>query len=397
MHVITGLWSGGAETMLCKLVSATRSSPLRHSVVSLLDGGDLVPSLRGWGIPVHSVRMRLGTPDPRAIARLAGLLRRERPDVVQSWMYHADLLAGVAALVAGRPPVIWNIRHADNRAENTKRLTHLTRSVCARLSGVLPARIVCCAESARRSHAAIGYRSDRMLVVPNGFDLDRFAADRAAGARIRRELSIPDRTQVVGLLARFHPDKDHRTFITAAQLVSQVEAGAVFLLAGRGADWSNRELRGWIDDNGLRERIRLLGHRSDVPQLLSAMDVHASSSRTEAFPNVLGEAMACGVPCVVTDCGDSREILGPTGRVVPPRDPAALAGAILDLLRLDPGRRAALAAAAAERVRALYDLRAIARRYVDLYFDCARSKRRSSGRVDGWPVAGRDEPPAPCQ
>jgi glycosyltransferase involved in cell wall biosynthesis len=371
-HVITGLGAGGAQSALHKVVSSSQAYGLTHSVVSLTGGPS---TLEAQGVPVTSLGLRRGVPDVRAVARLARLLRRDRPDVVQSWMYHADLLAGVAALVAGHIPVVWGLRHADVDPRNAKRLTRWTRSVCARLSGVLPARIVCCAESARRSHAALGYRSDRMVVIPNGFDFQRFVADPKAGARIRQELSLPDRALVVGMLARFHPDKDFPNFLAAARLVAHSNPDAVFVLAGEGVDGSNSVLSSLIDDLAIRARVRLLGLRRDVASVLSAMDVLALPSRTEAFPNVLGEAMACQVPCVATDCGDSREILGATGRIVPPRDPAALARAILELLALDAIERKALGAAALERVRERYDLRVVARRYAELYASVSESRR----------------------
>ncbi len=370
MHVITGLGAGGAESMLCKLVSA--SSGLRHSVVSLTNGGVLADRLGASGFPIAGLGMRAGIPSPIALARLVRLILRDRPDVIQGWMYHANLLAGVAA-AAVHVPVVWGIHHTDVDPRNVKRLTHWTRSLCARLSGALPARIVCCAESALRSHAGLGYRADRMLVIPNGFDVDAFAADPHARARLRRELSISGGAPVVGLLARVHPDKDHRNFLAAAALVARESREAIFLLAGRDATLSNPVLAAWIDELGLRPRTRLLGLRSDVPGVLSALDVLVSSSRAEGFPQVLGEAMLCGVPCAATDCGDSRDIVGAMGRIVPARDPGALAGAVLELLALTPPERAALGSAARRRIAASYDIRVVAQRYSALYAEvCAR-------------------------
>jgi glycosyltransferase involved in cell wall biosynthesis len=398
-HVITDLDCGGAETMLYKIVTATRAHGLTHSIASLIGGGVFASMLTSDGIPVTSMGMHPGKPDLRAVPRLIRWLRREQPDVVQSWMYHADLLAGMAALAAGRMPVVWGIRQADVDPRTAKTLTRWTRSTCARLSGVLADRVVCCAESARRSHAGIGYRADRMIVIPNGFDLARFVRDTDAGARIRHELSIPDDAPVVGLIARFHPDKDHANFLAAARMVARATR-ATFVLAGDGVESSNAALVAEIGD--LRN-IRLLGRRSDVTSLLSGMDIMALSSRSEAFPNVLGEAMSCGVPCVATDCGDSREIIGATGRVVPPGDPAALADAILELLALAPSERAALGVAATARVRERYDLRVVARQYADLYREVSHRGARevAPGVIPLARERSRDEartgaaPPAP--
>jgi glycosyltransferase involved in cell wall biosynthesis len=374
-HVITALHAGGAEAMLVKLIGASRPDGVSHAVVSLMDEGALGKRLAEDGVPVACLRMRRGIPDPSALVRLATLLRRERPDVVQGWMYHANLLAGLAGAVA-RVPVVWGIHHADVDPRNAKRLSHWTNSLCARLSGILPARVVCCASSALESHAGLGYRKDRMVVIPNGFQVHRFGANPAARARLRAELAISPEALVVGVVARFHPDKDHRNFIAAARRVAAANASAIFVLAGEGVDGSNPQLRLWIEEAGIGDRVHLLGPRSDVPDLLAALDVLASPSRAEGFPQVLGEAMLCGVPCAVTDCGDSRVIVGPHGRAVRPRDPEALAGAILELLAMPAAARASMGQAARESVRARYDIREVARRYTALYGEVIAEARR---------------------
>jgi len=380
-HVISSLGAGGAEMMLHKLIKATRAEGLQHSVCSLIDGGHVSSMIEAEGVRVTGLGMRQGVPDPTAVVRLARWLRQERPDVVQSWMYHADLLAGIAALAAGRIPVVWGIHHSDVDPRTTKRLTHWTRLLCARLSGVLPARIVCGAGSVLQSHARLGYRADRMTVIPIGFDLERFASDPEAGASLRRELSIPGGAPVVGLLARVHPDKDHPNFLQAASLMARERPDVTFVLTGSGVEWSNPVLAGPIDELGLRERVRLLGVVPDVLAVLSAIDVLVLSSRTEAFPNVLGEAMACGVPCAATDCGDAREIVGETGRIAPPRDPAGLARAVLELLALTRDERAALGRAARDRVRTRYEIGAVGRRYAEVYAEVCASRGAMEARA----------------
>jgi glycosyltransferase involved in cell wall biosynthesis len=270
-------------------------------------------------------------------------------------------------------PVLWDIHHADVDPRHVSRSSRWTNHLCARLSGVVPERIVFRAEASAASHRGLGYRMGRALVIPNGFDVDAFRFDARAGRGVREELAIPSDAPVVGLLARVHPDKGHGTFLAAARRVLDRRPDAVFLLAGDRAVESNEELSRPIDELGLRGHVRLLGLRRDVAALLSAIDVLASSSRTEAFPLVLGEAMACGIVCAATDCGDSRQIVGDTGRIVPPGDPEALAGAIVELLSLPPAERAALGAAARTRVCERYDLRVIARRYLELYAEAAAS------------------------
>jgi glycosyltransferase involved in cell wall biosynthesis len=371
LHVISSLGPAGAERMLYNIIEATRSDAIEHAVVSLTGGGVVGEMLRARGISVASLGMRSGVPDPLAAVRLVSRIRAAAPDVVQSWMYHADLLAGLGAAAAGRVPVVWGIRNGDPRG--MKWLTHVTRAACARLSGIVPARIVCCAEAVMRSHVAAGYRADRMVVIPNGFDLGRLAPDPAAGARVRAELDVPSGAAAVGLVARFHPDKDHRTFFLAAKLVADAMPGVMFLLAGFGVTSANAVLGKWIDELGLGGRVRLLGVRSDVPAVLAGLDVLVQSSRVEGFPNVLGEAMACGVPVAATSCGESEEIVGDTGRIVPIGDPGALASAVVELLALPAERRAALGRAARRRVMERYDIHAVALRFQALWGEVAEA------------------------
>lgn len=367
-HVITGLGAGGAETALYRLVSATRGE-LLHSVVSLTDGGHYGPRLLADGVPVFCLSMRPAAPSPLALMQLAYRLRTERPDVVHGWMYHANLAAGLAAGMAGGIPVVWGIRHSDLSTRSAKVSTRWTNYLCASLSASLPARIVCCAKSAFRIHAAMGYCTRRMVVIPNGFATDAPAPEQGVSARVRAELAIPDRAPVVGIVSRFHPDKDLDNFLRAAHLVVRADGRAIFVLVGSGLEWSNHVLSALVAELGLSDRVRLLGRRSDVPSLLSAMDVFALSSRSEAFPNALAEAMLCGVPCAATDCGDSRDIVGSTGRIVPPEDSSALGNAILDLLCLGEGERAELGSEARQRIRKAYDIRVVARRYLELYME----------------------------
>jgi glycosyltransferase involved in cell wall biosynthesis len=385
-HVITGLGPGGAQAMLCKLVSAMRTDT-EHSVVSLMDEGLYGPQLRQEGVSVACLGLRAGAPRPGALVSLVRGLRRERPDLIQSWMYHADLLAGLAGALS-RIPVVWGIHHSNVNPGEVKPMTRWTRAACAQLSGTLSARVVCCGDAALRSHLELGYRADRLVAIPNGFETDRFRPDPAARAQLRLELGVAERAPLVGLVARFHPDKDVGNFIAAARSVARRRQDVLFLLAGDAIDGENRELARLIDEAGLRSRVRLLGPRPDPQRVLAALDVLASSSRTEGFPQVLGEALLAGVPCAATDCGDSREIIGEAGRVVAPGDPEALAGAILELLGLPPEERTALGLAGRRRIQARYDINSVARRYRALYEEVLQA-RRPDGAAGVAPRAHR--------
>lgn len=368
VHIITGLALGGAEVMLYELLKATDPRRFASAVISLSAPGPLQPRIESLRVPVYSLGMPGGRPSPGALVRLGRRLRALRPDLVQTWMYHADLLGGIAARLVTAAPVVWGLHNSNLDPRTTKWTTRAIVWSCARLSRRVPRRILSCSQAAMRVHRDLGYDAGRMVVIPNGFDLVRFQPNRGYYAAIRDELGVAADAVLVGLVARWHPQKDHRNFIAAAALVARRRPDTCFVLAGTDVTDTNPELRGLIRQSGVAARFRLLGTRADMPRLNAALDCAVTSSKSgEAFPLVIGEAMASGVPCVVTDIGDSALMVGETGRVVPPGDPGALAVAIESLLALPQDERRALGAAARARIRGDYALPVIAGRYQSLY------------------------------
>lgn len=371
MHVITTLGPAGAETMLYRITSSMDTSRFENQVVSLTGILDLAKAMEGIGVRVRSLGMKTTVPNPLLLMRLAQWIREEKPDVIHTWMYHANLIGALAARVAGDVPVVWAIHHNGFDPGVDKRRTMLVNRACASLSRKIPARIVCCSEAALQLHRALGYAQEKLEVIPNGFDLDQVKPDPAARASLRTELGLAANALLVGLAARFHPHKDHRNFILAAARLHQKRPDVHFVLCGMGIDSQNAELTGLIDAGDLRESCHLLGPREDMPRLFSAMDIATTSSRSEAFPVVIGEAMACGTPCVVTDVGDSAMIVGDTGVVVRPRDPAALADGWRKLIEAGADERRHLGMAARERVERRFALPMIVERYQSIYTDLA--------------------------
>lgn len=373
--VITNLATGGAEAMLLKLLQHLDRTRFQPTVISLVGMGEVGPRIAALGVPVHVVGMRRGgVPHPLALYRVAQLLRQFRPDVVHTWMYHADLLGGLAARLAGCPRVIWCLRQSNLSKSENKRSTLWVAKACALLSGAVPAQILSCSVRAKAVHADLGYRGDKIHVIPNGFELDRFQPNAAARASVRAELGLPANAPLVGLVARYDSQKNHAGFVQAAAQVAAQLPQVHFVLAGAGVDAANAALQQAIAAHGMQHCMHLLGRRDDVPRLMAALDVLASSSHGEAFPNVLGEAMACGVPCVVTDVGDSAEIVGNTGRVVAVGDMAALAQQLLDVLHLPAADRATLGRQARARVQAEYEIGHVAGLYQAFYERVAAEK-----------------------
>ena len=370
-HVITDLDVGGAELVLVRLLGEMDRQRFEQKVISLTTMGQVAEQLIGLDIPVSALGMSTGFPNPFNVLHLARTISSFRPDIVQTWMYHADLVGSLATRLAGRAPVIWGLRNSVLIPGANKRRTILVVRLLACLSKRLPVRIVSCSETARLIHIHLGYQPQKFVVIPNGFDVEKFRPDVSARAQVRQELSLPEETEVVGFFARFDPQKDHHNFVRAANLLLENRAGVHFLLCGEGITKENTSLMGWIAETDWQDRFHLLGRRSDMPRLTASLDLAINASFGEAFPNVIGEAMACGVPCVATDVGDSAAIIAETGLIVPPHNSQALADAMFKMLELDPNERHSLALAARQRVIENYSLAAMASRYQALYFAAA--------------------------
>lgn len=373
--IITGLNAGGAEIMLLKVLERLDARFSPH-VISLTTLGEIGPRIQALGIPVESFGMRPGVPSPLAFFRLVRRLKALTPDVVHTWMYHADLLGGLAARLAGVPTVAWGIRNGNLDRDQTKLSTRVVVSACARFSRWVPDRILSCSEVARQVHVDYGYAAEKMVVVPNGFDLARFQPDALAKASVRAELGVGGDTPLVGLIGRFDPQKNHAGFFEAARCLHRRLPTVHFVLAGKGVDEGNHELMRVVEAAGVRHVTHLLGLRSDISRLMAALEVLASSSYGEAFPNVLGEAMASGVPCTVTDVGDSAYIVGDAGRVVSPGDMAGLAAALEDLLSLPLVKRTALSERARARVSEHFEIGRVVRQYEAFYYELAAIGRK---------------------
>jgi|UniRef100_A0A7V6A6B0 glycosyltransferase involved in cell wall biosynthesis len=357
---------------LYKSVTRFRPDKIASTVISLVPGGKIAHLLQSRGISVIDLGMRPGCPTLRAVFRLSGVLRSLRPHIVQTYLYHADLLGYVAARWAEVPNILWNLRQSLMDFSRYRRTTALTVRLCARFSRRVK-YILVNSYAGLKAHARLGYDAARMLVVPNGFELSRFRPHPPSYREVRQELGLGPETRLVGMLARFDPQKDHETFLRAAQLVSKRLPEAFFLLAGNGINHNNPAFARLLAANPINpERLIPLGERSDTPRLLAALDVYVSSSAFgEGFPNAIGEAMACGVPCVVTDVGDSASIVGETGVVVQPGQPHDLARAIKEVLGWPPTGRASRGAAARVRIEQNFDINQIAARLESFYLDLA--------------------------
>jgi glycosyltransferase involved in cell wall biosynthesis len=374
LHIINDLSVGGAEMMLYKLLSEMDGGRFNGSVISLKNGGALSKRIAALGVPVYTLKMEQALPTPASIWRLIRLSQHLRPDVIQGWMFHGNL----AALLAGvftpmRVPVLWNIRQSLYSLDYEKPATAKLIKLGARLSHK-PAGIIYNSRTSAAQHAAFGYSSDRAIVIYNGFDTKRFVPSTDARLSVRSELGLKEETMLIGLISRYHAVKNHANFLHAAALLKREYPQAHFVLAGRGINRDNQHLQKLIQQSGLIEDVHLLGERQDIARIIAALDVAASASNAEGFPNVIGEAMACAVPCVVTDVSDLSWIIKGAGLIVPKNSPAAMARAFAEMLELDIEGRRALGCAGRARVMEHFRLDSIAAQY-GAYYESVVSQR----------------------
>lgn len=326
VHIINGLESGGAETTMFAL--CTNDTANRHIVISLLDQGKYYQPLLEHGIEVYCLDLKGRGWFLQKMYRLYSLLKQIRPDVVQTWMYHSDLIGGLVAKLAGVKRIFWGVHNTVLTPKLSKRSTILVSKICSALSGFIPYGIICCADKALEVHAKQGYTRNKLHVIYNGYDLTKFIKVPLYRDKIRAELGIGSTALLLGCVGRFDPNKDHENLLSALSLLAEQGIEFYCCLVGFQMDNDNAVLTSWIAKRNLSEHLILLGTRSDVPALMNAFDLHVLSSAAEAFPNVLCEAMACETPCITTDVGDAAFIVGNTGWVVPPGNSPALANAI---------------------------------------------------------------------
>jgi glycosyltransferase involved in cell wall biosynthesis len=363
VHIITGLGVGGAERMVQRLVAEHRKSYAVESIVISLTGeGVIADALRADGFRVEALRFGFGPSGLLAFIQLVRLLRALRPDLVQTWLHHSDLIGGLAARLAGVKAIAWNIRGV---APGANRMTAKLIKLNAGLSKAIPHSIVCCGEAVRDYHVSIGYDRSKMITLPNGYDIDRFIPSPAQSQRRPQEALIV-------ALGRNDILKDYPNLLRAVgEAASRVPALKCHVY-GRGCR-TDSGLAQLADDLGITSVISFHDEIADVREALAHAAIFCSSSLSEGFPNVIAEAMAMGVPCVATDAGDARIIIGDSGIVVPISDPAALSDALVSIATLADNDYQALSYRARKRIVENYEMSHVAGLYLNHYYNLIQS------------------------
>lgn len=374
LHVINELYTGGAQRALCNLLSGGLAESHNTKIVTLQSGGAIEQQVRNLGLSVEVLGIRRGVPLLSAAYKLAGLVHQWQPEIVQGWMYHGNLVASLAARLApGNAALVWNVRHSlhslQKEKAQTRQIIRLNRWLSGSADMILYNSKLSCTQ-----HKQLGFADTRAQVIPNGFDPALLCPDAAARQRVRNELGLPAGTILIGHAARFHPMKDHAGFLRSSIMVARQQDNVHFVLAGTQVVRDNPLFQELIPDQ-LQHRFHFLGERKNMVEVMQALDIFCMSSAWgDAFPNVLGEAMASGVPCVTTDVGDSAYIVGDTGIIVPPDDKEQLLQGLLTLTGMPESTRHALGQQAREQILTHFTLQKVVNTYSDLYQSLQRRK-----------------------
>ncbi len=325
LHIITGLGDGGAELTLYKLCKYDKLN--KHFVISLKDREKYFLLLKKLGVKVYSLNMKFYS--IYKFFFLIKLINSLKPNIVQTWLVHADFLGGIASRLAGIKNIIWNVRYSDIKTGKSKLTTILIIKILSKLSYLIPLYIIIVSKRAKKIYELIGYNKKKLVFIPNGFDLSILKVDKIQKINFRKKVKIKRNVPIIGTVARYDPQKDHLNLLNALSIIRSKNINFKCILVGSNMNHDNNDLISKINKLKLSKYISLLGSKNNISQVMNGLDLHIlSSSYGEGFPNVIAESMACGTPCVVTDVGDSGLIVGKTGWIVPPNNSIKLSQAI---------------------------------------------------------------------
>lgn len=364
IHIIHGLGQGGAERTLFNLLKTMPDSHYEFGVIVFGNPSFYSSHIEALGIPIYYLNVRKINLI-KATYRLTKLLRKTRPDIVQTWLYYSDLLGGISAKLCRVKRVIWGIRC---EGINLKKSTTVLKKCCATLSWIIPHSIVSNSSVAAQKHIQSGYSAKKMHVIHNGYDPEQYAPQKNRDfLKQLTNKTIPEDALIIGTLARYHHDKDYLTLIRAIDAICELHPKAYFVFCGQGCNETNEHLNKHLSSLRYKENVLLINGTDKVPTYLNTLDIFVLSSKTESFPNSLAEAMLCGLPCIATDVGEVREMVGNAGIIIPSQNSQELITACLTLITQSKEQRTQLEHLARNRIKQSYSIENNIKKFDTIY------------------------------
>lgn len=366
LHVITSLNTGGAEMMLTKLVAASLSSNEVHIVISLMDKGTLGDQVSKYA-ELYSLDLKAGGLSIKSLINLYRIIKQEDPDIIQGWMYHANIASLLVNFIL-RKNLVWNVRQSLVDIKFEKRLTAILIRMSAFFSGYVD-KIIFNSHVSLSQHVKIGFSERNTVVIANGFDLDKFRPQSSEQIlAFKLKYGLPEDSKIFGHVARYHPMKNHIGFIYEISKILSDQPNLYCVMVGKGVSEVNVELVNAINNTNYPDRFIMIGERHDLENIYGVFDFIVSSSQWgEAFPNVIGESMACGTPCIVTDVGDSKHIVADLGFVYSPSLSEELNPYLNQCINMTTDEYLRLSILCRNHISKNYSINTIYKQYIQLY------------------------------
>ncbi|MDA7476488.1 glycosyltransferase [Candidatus Pelagibacter ubique] len=324
LHVITGLGNGGAENTLFKVCKY--DSKNKHIVISITSKGKYFHILKNMGIEVYCLNLKFYS--IFKFFKLIKLIYYLKPEIIQTWLIIGDLLGGIAGRLAGFENIVWNIHFSNLKLDSTKLRNIFIIKILARLSYLIPKRTIVVSRDGLKNCKKLGYSEKKLIFIPNGYELSIFNFNKKQELFFRKKFKIKKKIPIIGNVSRYDPIKDHNTLLKALSFVRKKNINFLCILVGLNMNKKNKNLRNDIEKLDLKKNIKLLDSKKNIAEVMNGLDIHILTSKSEAFPNVIAEAMSCKTPCIATNVGDCSFIIGKTGWLAPPQNPIKIAKVI---------------------------------------------------------------------
>tara|TARA_B100000963_G_scaffold223008_1_gene194397 strand:- start:2127 stop:3251 length:1125 start_codon:yes stop_codon:yes gene_type:complete len=365
LHIISGLGDGGAEANLYNFICNTKNQI--NYVISLKDKGKYGSLLEKKGIEIYYINFSNRISFIKKFIFLFKLIKKLKPDIVQTWLYHADLIGGCAAYLANSRNIFWGIHHTSLESRFNKKSIIFISKLNSFLSHIIPRRIVVCAEKSMDEHIKKGFNKDKFIVIRNGVDLNKFKYSESIRRKYREKIKINQSELLLGTVARYNPIKDFPTLIKAIKKLKSSGLNFKYLFVGENMDLENKTLVNIIEKYNLMDKIKLIGQEENISNVMNALDLHILSSKSEAFPMVILESLACGTPSISTNVGDVRKIIKHKKFLVDKENYLALYKAINKFLNLEEENKKKISKECINHIKVNYSIQKMTKEYLRLY------------------------------